>query len=239
MLVSTPERWFRTRLSDFYQIHLTEGQKDLPAELIAWIGENLQDPKIEILGPSERSGWITGGPRIATLAMSDTEVLKFSQCWEDATGKSLDPRWQCYQGRYADWLEQFDRIAVYKGAPPKGTQYRWLLCDAGLYWFQGHYQDADTRYPDLPGEPCIDDWWWACKKFPEIKAATVAPFMMGYDCLDGKCERNVTFQTYQQRGVDATYGPHLYVLKDLNLVTARVREALGYSGEFDINYGFF
>jgi len=189
MRVSTPERWFRMRQCDLYQFQLAEGQKELPVELKDWIAENLADRTIELLGPSEHSGWIMGGPCYPTLAMSEEEVLKFSHRWEDDSGKSNDPRWQCYQRRYSDWFEQFDRIEVFKGSPPKGMQFRWLFCDAGLYWLRGHYQDSDASHRDFPGEPCIDDWWWACRKFPEIEAATVSSFMMGYDCLDHEGKR--------------------------------------------------
>ena len=235
MLVSTPEQWFRARQCDLYHFRLADGQKGLPVELKDWIAKNLLDPKNQILGPSEHSGWISGGPCFPTIAMSDAEVLKFSDRWEDADGKSLDPCWQCYQRRYTDWLETFDRIEVFKGRPPKGAQYRWLLCDAGLYWLKGRYKDTDTSYREFPGEPCIDDWWWACRKFPEIQAATFEPFLMSYDCLGVNGERIVTFESYSQSDGDVTYGP----ISERNLAKAKVREALGYSVDFDVNIGFF
>jgi len=239
MVISTPERWFRTRRCDMYQFQLAQGQRDLPIDLRTWLAMNLQDPKIEILGPSEHSGWISGGGQSPTVAMTASEAQQFQDRWETPDGTSLDPRWQCYQRRYIDWLAQFEQIEVSKGRPAKDSQYRWLLCDAGLYAVQGHYKEADTQRWGVPGEPSIDDWWWSCQQFPEVHAATQVPFMMGFHYLDSQGKRNITFQFYEQRDGDARFTISVDWLKNQNTFKEQVRVALGCPDETPIHFGFF
>lgn len=119
MLLSTPKRWFRTRQCDFYEFRPAHGPDDrsvdLPAELTDWLAASFPDRELQPLGPSEHSGWISGGPSMKVLALNTEEVQRYSQRWEDANGTSLDPRWQCFQWPYQMWRDRCARIQVTAG----------------------------------------------------------------------------------------------------------------------------
>ncbi len=238
MLLSTPEHWFRTKACDIYEFRPGEDQSALPDELKTWLAMTMPERQLQTLGPSEHSGWICGGPTMSVLAMNAAEVNMFQERWEDAAGKSVDPRWQCYQWPFSSWREKFEKIAVGKGRPALDVQYRWLLCDAGLYWLRGHYNDDDGSGNTFPGEPSTDDWWWICRNFPEVLTATANRFSMGYDGLDFAGRRIVTFENYQRDGDDVSYGR---VLDDdeRQRATAQVRLALGLLPELEVGCGFF
>jgi hypothetical protein len=105
MLLSTPEDWFRTHQRDFYEFRPSKGQAALPPDLTTWLATNLPNRKLERLGPSEKSGWIIGGPTMLVMAMDEEEIQRYSEHWEDAAGKSIDLRWQCYQWSYVSWCD--------------------------------------------------------------------------------------------------------------------------------------
>lgn len=205
MLLSTPECWFRTRQCDFYEIRLTKGRKKLPKELLTWFKENLKQPQVHVLGPSEHSGWICGGGGMAAIAMEAPEVQLFNKRWEDGNGKSNDLRWQCWQWSFAQWRRKFDHIEVFKGLPPTGTQYRWLLCDAGLYWLRGNHSEEQDPTNEFVGLPSMDDWWWVCQKYPEVLDATRSRFCMGYDTVGHAGHRCAAYETYVRENDDVSY----------------------------------
>lgn len=237
ILISTPEQWFRTRQCDFFEIRLIKGQKGIPKRLLNWFAVNLREPTVHVLGSSERSGWISGGPTMSVVAMDEDEVQAFSDRWEDETGKSNDPKWQCYQYPVSYWREKFERIDVFKGLPPSGSQYRWLLCDAGLYWLRGNYADNDEKPNDSVGLPCMDDWWWVCQKFPEVHEATQSRFCMGYDVHDYQKKRIVAFDTFIRR--DGDIGYESFFDDTGKKQEAIVRAALELPAELEISDSFF
>lgn len=238
MLLSTPERWFRTRQCDFYEFRPADAEDDrpvdLPAELTDWLAASFPDRELQPLGPSEHSGWISGGPAMKVLPLNTEEVQRYSQRWEDANGKSLDPRWQCFQWPCQMWRDRCARIEVTAGMPPAGTPFRWLLCSAGLYWLRGSYSD-ETQHSKFPGEPCFDDWWVVCQHFPEVLAATNAPFMMGsdYEKADGK--RTVIFETYQREDDDVT---DVLLFDEDAHNTEQVRSAMALPNDVEIKCGY-
>jgi hypothetical protein len=171
------------------------------------------------------------------LFMSQDEVAAFSARWEDANGKSLDSRWQCFQWRYQDWLEKIKRIEVFSGLPQQGTQYRWMLCRGGLFWLRGRYA-MKTFETSFPGEPCFDDWYAVCHHFPALVIAPDEEFFMGYDCLDHQGIRQVVFETYQRQDGDLGYASFPGDSEVL-LASARVRAELGIPENVEIGHGFF
>ncbi|MDT8990706.1 hypothetical protein RQP54_07480 [Curvibacter sp. APW13] len=210
---------------------------NLPVELTDWLATNFPDRELHTLGPSEHSGWISGGPCMKVLALTTEEVQRFSQRWEDANGKSIDDRWQCYQWPYQMWRDKCDRIEVTQGRPPNGTQYRWLLCSKGLYWLRGRYSDA-THNPEFPGRACFDDWWVVCQRFPEVMEATKTLFMMGNDYVAHDGTRTVVFDIYQRDDHDLKYVP-LWETHKSEHATEKVRAALGLSSSVEIHLGDF
>lgn len=241
MLLSTPERWFRTRQCDFYEFRPAHDPGDrpvaLPAELTDWLAVNFPDRELQPLGPSEHSGWISGGPSMKVLALNSEEVQRYSQRWEDADGTSLDPRWQCYQWSYQKWRDRCARIQVTAGMPPAGTPCRWLLCSTGLYWLRGRYTD-ESQHPNFPGEASFDDWWVVCQSFPEVLEATNATFMMGSDYVAADGKRTVIFETYRREDGDVTYAS-LFGVDGKAHFTEQVRCAMALPNDVEIECGYF
>lgn len=111
-LVRTPEDVLRQTKRDLYLVKFNVedpwthfGASDNPGktELVAWLRRELPDTELEDLGPSEKCGVITGWVgRQMRIDFSPATLRKFCSFWEDNQGKSLDPRWQCYQIPYAD-----------------------------------------------------------------------------------------------------------------------------------------
>jgi hypothetical protein len=174
---------------------------------------------------------------MSVVAMDEDEVQAFSTRWEDETGKSNDQKWQCYQYPVSNWRERFERIEVFKGLPPSGSQYRWLLCDVGLYWLRGNYADNDEKRNDAVGSPSMDDWWWVCQKFPEVLEATQSLFCMGYDIRDSQGKRCVGFETYIRQEGDVGYGESVF--KTGKKREDLVRATLGLHADLEIIDNFF
>ena len=236
MLIQSPEQWFRTLARDFYEFRPAKGQTGLPLELTDWIKEKLPHRALTLLGPSEHSGWICGGPTMYVLAMDPQEVDAYTARWEETSGRCIDERWQCFQWPYSGWLLKFERIDVSKGRPMTGTQYRWLLCAAGLYWLRGSYTEESEAIKDFPGIPCRDDWWWACQSFPEVQTDR-KQLLMGSDWVNDAGERVVTFDAYRQEDDDLKFDL-IWDRVDREQAGQRVRSALHLTDEVKIHYGF-
>lgn len=238
MLLSTPERWFRTHQCDFFEFRPSESNEDLPIELTEWFAGNLPNRPLKRLGPSEYSGFICGGASMLVLAMNDDEVQMFSRRWEDASGKSIDPRWQCFQWPYLNWRTKLDGVEVFKGPVSAGTNCRWLLCEVGLDWLRGQYSSENIPSNAYPGDPTFDDWWIVCQHFPEVRDATQTPFIMGVVFTNTDAGCSVIFESYQRKENDVAYG--IIFSKDEQSVAAqKVSEALAPPPNTAIAFGFF
>ncbi len=120
-LIRTPEQILREEYGkDLYLIIFNDAKnyswEPSPGhkELLAWFNTALPHTKIELLGPSEKSGIIMGGPRKQQIRVDfDAESIAiFTARWEDEHGKSIDARWQCYLMPYEPWLmENYPRTS--------------------------------------------------------------------------------------------------------------------------------
>jgi hypothetical protein len=106
--IRTPDEVFRREKTDIYFIDFRE-QKDSQRglsqlEIENWLSKHLPEVKIELLGPFENSMFIEGGPLMFRLIISDIDLKKFCEQWEDKHGKSVTNRFQLCQLSYQDWL---------------------------------------------------------------------------------------------------------------------------------------
>ena len=70
--IRTPEDIFRAERRDVYALHFCETtskaiQKTWQ-EMKAWFEQHMPDSPTEMMGPSEHSGWIEGGPSALRIA---------------------------------------------------------------------------------------------------------------------------------------------------------------------------
>jgi hypothetical protein len=231
--ISTPEEWFRTQACDFFAIGLAKGVKEVPAELKEWFKQHLPHRSLTPIGPSEHSGWICGGPVMYQVAMDENDLKAFCERWEDRSGKSLDPRWQCYQCCYWDWLVKFDRIQTMAGVPPAGTTCRWLLCNAGVFWLTGSYTKEDGDYSEL----CFDDWWIIRQRFPDLSIGADEVFLMGYTIF-----RNpdalplVAVEEYEEKDGDVHYAHGFRTALEKEAINRRIRTELALPENTEIGH---
>lgn len=58
---------------------------------------------------AEHSGWISGGPRMLRIDFTPEGLTKFVAEWENESGQSRDPRFQCYIHPYDRWYQKYGR----------------------------------------------------------------------------------------------------------------------------------
>jgi hypothetical protein len=202
----TPEKWFRTQGRDLFEIRLAGDIEDLPvklekipAELKEWLARCLPHRPLMLMALSEHLGWASG-PVMYGIYMDENDLKAWCDRWEDSSGKSIDPRWQCWQWRHQDWLARFDRIQTSVDAPPADTSCRWLLCDAGLIWLTGRY--FKTQGERKIYRPRPDDWWIVRQRFPDLHIGEGEIFLMGTLFYKSTGETSVIFEKYEEKNGD-------------------------------------
>lgn len=112
-LIRAPEEILRATGQDIHFIRFRDGlaahnegrEPSGKAELCAWLARHQPHVVLELIGPSEFSGWILGGIGgdwyVANWTTAD--ITAFSVEWEDVGGKSCDERFQCYCYPYAEY----------------------------------------------------------------------------------------------------------------------------------------
>ena len=100
VIISTPEDWFRTKQRDLNIIqyrgpeennkHHQKEKNNIDSpfmlaqkELNAWFDERLHNTRLRILGPSEYSGWVTGGPSNFTADFDEFGLALFNDSWDE------------------------------------------------------------------------------------------------------------------------------------------------------------
>lgn len=102
VILKTPQQWLREHQRDLYYFEFSadldnvDERNQQEAALRELLISEFPSATIELLGPPEGSGWLVGGPTTLAVDFSPEELSTFSERWEDASGKSKDPRWQCY-----------------------------------------------------------------------------------------------------------------------------------------------
>jgi len=113
-LISTPEAWFREKKTSFFQIDFDisydeysnlgdEGWKRLikaeKSSLESWLEKFMSNVEWVVLGPSEYSGWIEGGPALKSAVLNDKQVHLFKSQWDK------HPYWRLVERRFEDWRD--------------------------------------------------------------------------------------------------------------------------------------
>lgn len=108
--IRTPEDVLRNERCDVYIVEFREQdprkKNKTWVEIEKWLRQNLPESAIEILGPSENSNYIEGGPLTMRVSFTQRDLRTFCTRWEDAEGRSVDPRFQCILLSYKDWQQK-------------------------------------------------------------------------------------------------------------------------------------
>lgn len=108
-LVQTPEQVLRKTKRDLYLIRFKKCNFSDPDEIPGrreverWFAKHLPATELEILGPSEGSGFISGGiGRLLRVDFTPQALEYFIGVWENPDGSYKDERWDCVCMPYAD-----------------------------------------------------------------------------------------------------------------------------------------
>jgi hypothetical protein len=170
-IIRTPEQIFREEAKDIYflRFHGDKGRNS-PAwqEMQDWLKENVPQSRVEMLAPSEHSGWVSGYFGDLRVDFSEADLAIFCARWETPKGKSLDKRFQCYQSLYQSWFKKYGSFVPTNEAPGRLGLTVWWDTPMGLIYHQIGMEDANAR--DLfchPADP-QDIWIHAIQLWPAL-----------------------------------------------------------------------
>lgn len=168
-IIRTPDGIFRAEQRDIYFLNFKQknqkkSQKTLE-EMQAWFAKHLPDSPTELMGPSEQSGFIAGGPVYLRIAFIDADLATFSAQWENAEGFSLDPRFQCCIFSYDEWWAQHGHYTPTFLRPDAAGVSVWIETPQGILCHVVDEGSDKTRHPATARTL----WANACKQWPELK----------------------------------------------------------------------
>lgn len=225
--IDTPEGWFRTKQKDLYVLNyraddegdclsdsemeaINKKYKEDQKVLSEWFLVNLPTTNLEVLGPSEYSGWILGGPCNVVADFDELSLAKFCATW----GKP-DSLWQVELEPYAQWLTKVRSCQLLTLPLATQQRVRWWDTSVGIILMSKANDDALLSRRDA--------WWWLQQLVPELEGAKLDDCPYGeyfpkeedssYIVIDGGDPR---IDTWDSREYE----------KDQNRIN-KLREALG------------
>lgn len=184
-LIRTPEQVFREESKDIYLIHFRNRKGiNSPAgrEIQAWLHTNLPHTRIELLAPSEDSGYLSGNSGVCNLRVdfSEADLATFCARWETPEGKSVDRRFQCFLMPYQAWFEKHGHFVPTKERPTALGLTLWWDTPTGIIHQQISKEDAVTRHlKSHPGTPA-DLWMHAVRLWPELASVDPSRLTRGW-----------------------------------------------------------
>jgi len=135
-LIDTPEGWFRKHCRDIHVLDYeipddfenisSRKQEALQKQyakdsqiLELWIKANLPSVELTIIGPSEYSGYIMGGPTIKVADFDASAREAFEQHW--AAGHP----WRVRVEPYADWAKKIESVRLLETPACPNESCRW------------------------------------------------------------------------------------------------------------------
>lgn len=174
MLIRTPEEIFRAEGKDIYFLHFHEWQdiaktEQVRQEMQDWIAQHLPGTHTEQMAPSENSGYLMGGPVGLRIDFSGQGLAAFCARWEEpATGKSIDPRFQCFVMPYAKWFAKHGHFVPSLSKPEHVGPAVWIDTPLGLLAHVLSPQEAEQT-SEHPAH-YLDLWMHAVKLWPALEA---------------------------------------------------------------------
>jgi hypothetical protein len=233
--IETPECWFRTRQIDLYVLEYqvseehslalsdsealnTEYREDQKI-LHAWFSENLPATELQIVGPSEYSGYITGGPCSITADFDEASLTTFRAAWEKP-----DSRWQIELQTYNQWLVRIRSCVLLP--VPLATQQRVLWWDTP----EGFILLSAVTDNSLLSR--WDAWWLLPQLLPVFKNANMDDFPCGEYFPDEDPRHSYVVIDYGDVYGDKWRGDDY---EKTMVQIAKLREALGIPTEDFVN----
>ena len=184
-LIRTPEEIFRTEAKDIYFIAIKDDKgQGSPAwgEIKEWLRINVPNSRVEMMAPSEQSGWISGYFGELRVDFSEADLAAFCTRWENADGGSLDPRFQCYCIPYQPWFEKVSQYVPAIERPAELGLAQWWDTPIGFVYHQISLQEADQK--ELKRHPgnAHDLWFNFSRLIPELASLNPSELTHGDIC---------------------------------------------------------
>jgi hypothetical protein len=183
MIIPTPEEWFRNEKRDLYLIRYQRSgkfsKKKNMADQIAlnnWFEKQLPNTPLSIIGPSEYSGWITGGPSYFTADFDSASLAIFNSAWGAGTA------WKIEACSFDEWRDRIESINLLTSPGLKYKKVRWWDTSRGIFIMnaitEGRYVDSDDKASEL--QLTRNDGWWRLQQLiPEFSELSVDTFPSG------------------------------------------------------------
>lgn len=167
-LIRTPEDIFRAERRDIYALHFRETTsnaiRNTAQEMKAWFEQHMPDSVLEVMGPSERSGWIEGGPTALRIAFTEPDLQRFCKQWEHPDGKSKDPRFQCCIHPFQRWWNQHGHYMPTMQQPNGPGVSVWIESPLGMLC-----NVLDDAQVESHPASALDLWANACQQWPALQ----------------------------------------------------------------------
>lgn len=231
-LIDTPEGWFRTKQKDLYVLDYRVGDesdflsdsemgtinkkyRDDQEILSEWFLVNLPATPLEVLGPSEYSGYILGGPCNIVADFDESSLATFCASWDKA-----DSMWQVELKHYAQWLAQVQSCKLLPIPLATQQRVRWWHTPTGIILMSEAHDGILLSRRDA--------WWQLQQLVPELQSAKLDDFPYGeYYPKDDQSPGYIVID-YGDPRID-TWDSSEYK-KDLSRIN-KLREALAISQE--------
>lgn len=198
-LIDTPEGWFRQHQRDIHilKYKVFKNFYDLPKRrqkiiekryrkdcdaLEQWFQACLPHTELTILGPSEYSGYIIGGPAVKVADFDQAGLATFLEHWKPGQ------RWRVAMERYADWETNLASTRLLTVPNVREQACRWWDTPQGFILLsccqdgrQLSLGDAGWRlcqfYPEFTG---VDNYAYPCGVYSPAKDGGRAYIICAY-----------------------------------------------------------
>jgi hypothetical protein len=167
--VRFPEDIFREERRDVYALDFSDskaGRTLSRKQMEMWLAEHLPASSVEMLAPSEHSGWIflEGSPTGLSVDFADGDLLKFFKKWLTRGGISKDPRFKCVFYSYQHWWTHHGHFMPTLERPKETGVSVWIESPIGIL----SHTIVDARLSRHPSTP-QNIWLNACEQWPQLR----------------------------------------------------------------------
>lgn len=182
VIIHSPEHWFRTQQRDLYVINYRK-EPDFFADydesqmvhdeqvLKNWFKVHLPNIPLSIIGPSEYSGWIEGGPRYLTADFDSARLSRFEATWDE------NYLWKIEVWPFSKWKQRIDSVRLLTAPLYVMENVRWWDTPQGVLVVSSY--TSDPGYGE-DGFLSLEDGWWKLQQaYPEFSRLPANTFPCG------------------------------------------------------------
>lgn len=236
-IISTPEDWFRAQQRDLYIIQYRapyENNMERPEEydededvdespfqqaqkeLNAWFDERVPHTPLRIIGSSEYSGYIIGGPTYFTADLDEHGFALFKSEWDENSS------WYVEVWQVSDWQKRINAVQLLPSPVIELQRMRWWDVPQGILLLSAY--TSNYGYCEN-GLLSLEDGWWKLQQlFPELSEHQADTFPCGQFWPFRMDNKSVT-DIFVEFVWDQSWDSNAYVKNPQNL--KRLKEAIG------------